>query len=144
MAPGSQSACRRAGACSSGTANSDSVPGLGMNPRATSSALSRHSIAWPSNDDVLLREAERLSVGDLELERDEIAAGDRLGDRVLDLDPAVDLEEEVLAGVGIEHELDRAEVAVADRARERDRRRGRARCGSAASSVGAGASSITF
>ena len=62
-----------------------------------------------------------VSVGDVNLELDEIAARDRLGDRVLDLDPAVDLEEEVLAGVDVEHELDRAEVAVPDRRRERHR-----------------------
>ena len=75
----------------------------------------------PVEHDVLLREAKRLSVGDVDLQLDQIAAGDGLGDRVLDLDPAVDLEEEVLAGVDVEDELDRAQIAVPDRLRERDR-----------------------
>ena len=94
--------------------------------------------------DVVLREPERLAVRDVELQRDEVAAGHRLGDRVLDLDPAVDLEEEVLAGVDVEDELDRPEVAVADRARERDAPPRSGRCASPGASPGAGASSITF
>ena len=60
------------------------------------------------------------AVGDLQLEHNQVAAGDRLGDGMLDLDPAVDFEKEELLGVGVEHELDRAEVGVADRARDRD------------------------
>ena len=71
--------------------------------------------------DVVLGEAQRLARGDAELLGDEVAAGDLLGDRVLDLDAAVALEEEVLAGRGVDHELDGPEVDVADRAGERDR-----------------------
>ena len=37
--------------------------------------------------------AERLAVGDAELLAHEVDAGDLLGDRVLDLEPGVDLEE---------------------------------------------------
>ena len=60
-------------------------------------------------------QVERLAVGDADLLLDEVEAGDRLGDRVLDLDAAVQLEEEELAAV--EHELRRAGADVADRAR---------------------------
>src|SRR6266498_69761 len=63
-------------------------------------------------------EVERLSGGDPELSLNEIDARDELRHRVLDLDPAVQLEEEELAAV--EHELGRAGALVADRARERD------------------------
>ena len=46
---------------------------------------------------VLLRERERLARGDQNLLADEVDAGDELGDRVLDLDARVHLEEEVVA-----------------------------------------------
>ena len=63
---------------------------------------------------------KRLSVGDAELLGDEVEARDRLGHRVLDLDAAVQLEEEEV--VAVEDELDRAGAAVADRPAEGDRR----------------------
>ena len=59
-----------------------------------------------------------LAAGDPELLLDEVDAGHELGDRVLDLDPPVQLEEPEVAPV--EHELGRAGAAVADRPRERD------------------------
>ena len=62
---------------------------------------------------------ERLAGGDPELLADDVDAGDELGHRVLDLDAAVQLEEVEVAPV--EHELDGAGAAVADRAAERDR-----------------------
>ena len=65
-------------------------------------------------------ELEPLAAGDPQLPFDEIDAGHRLGDRMLDLDPAVQLEEGELATV--EHELGRARADVADGAREADRR----------------------
>ena len=56
--------------------------------------------------------AEGLAGGDQELEADQVQAGDGLGDRVLDLDAGVDLQEpELLPG---EEELDRAGAHVAD------------------------------
>src|SRR5207247_1719566 len=68
---------------------------------------------------------ERLAGGKPQLLCDEVDAGDRLGDGMLDLDPAVQLEEEELAAG--EHELDGGGAPVADRARERDRRLAHAR-----------------
>ena len=61
---------------------------------------------------------EGLAVRDAKLELDEIEAGHRLGDRVLDLDPAVQLEEE--DGVALDEELGRAGALVSERAREGD------------------------
>ena len=66
------------------------------------------------------RSHEELSGRDPELLRDEVEAGDELGDRVLDLDPPVQLEEEELAAV--DDELDRSRAPVADRAAKRDGR----------------------
>ena len=59
---------------------------------------------------------QRLSGRDAQLLRDEVESRDELGDRVLDLDAAVQLEEVEVAAV--EHELGRAGARVADRARE--------------------------
>ena len=60
---------------------------------------------------------ELLSVGDTQLELDEVEAGNRLGNRMLDLDARVELEEvDLLAG---DEELGRAGAAVADRPGER-------------------------
>src|SRR5436190_22008919 len=56
------------------------------------------------------------SLGDAELQLDEVDAEHLLGHRMLDLDAAVQLEEVELAAV--EDELGRAGVDVADRARE--------------------------
>ena len=55
---------------------------------------------------------------DAELQLDEVEPGDRLGDGVLDLDAAVQLEEEELAAG--DEELGRAGAPVADRVGERD------------------------
>src|SRR5207248_2655045 len=55
---------------------------------------------------------------ELELRLDEIDPGDELRDRVLDLDPPVELEKvEVTA---VEHELGCSGAAIVDRGRERD------------------------
>ncbi len=58
--------------------------------------------------------------------RDQVEPGDALGDRVLDLQPGVHLQEVELA-VGREQELDRAGADVADRPGRGDRRRRTAR-----------------
>ena len=66
------------------------------------------------------RRGQRAAFGELELGGDEVEPGDELRDRMLDLDPAVQLQEEEVAAV--EDELGRAGAAVRDRPRERDRR----------------------
>ena len=76
---------------------------------------------------VRLREAElgeRAPLGEVELERDEVDAGHRLGDGVLDLEPRVRLDEvERLGRIRVDEELDRAEAGVVRGAREQDRGR---------------------
>jgi hypothetical protein len=68
---------------------------------------------------VLLPEGERLARRDADHLLHDVDAGDRLGDRVLDLDPRVHLEE-VEVPLRVHEELDRAGAAVADRARRGD------------------------
>ena len=52
--------------------------------------------------------------GDLELGGGEVGAGDALGDGMLDLQTGVELEEEVVAGVGVEEVLDGTGTDVSD------------------------------
>ena len=66
---------------------------------------------------------KRLAFCDAELLVDEVEARDRLRDRVLDLDPAVELEEEEV--VAVDDELDRA-GALGSRSHDRRRRPRRA------------------
>jgi len=66
----------------------------------------------PAQDDVLLRDAQRLARRGEDALAHDVDAGDQLGHRVLDLDPGVHLEEEVLAV--LEQALDRARAAVVD------------------------------
>ena len=96
--------------------------------------------------EVCLRPRQRLAGGDEQLRAHQIDAGDRFGDRMLDLQPRVHLEEVERARVALafEQELDRAGVDVAEpRAR---RRRPRRPCAArtAGVSAGHGLSSITF
>src|SRR5207244_11221304 len=70
-------------------------------------------------DDVGLREAQWPAGRDLDLRLHEIDPGHRLGDRVLDLDAGVHLEE-VEAPLLVDQELDRARADVVDRLRRRD------------------------
>ena len=74
--------------------------------------------------DVVLVEGQRLAGGDVELEVDEVEAGDGLGDRVLDLEAGVHLQEVGLVGRGVEQELHGAGVGVADLAGQGDGARG--------------------
>ena len=90
------------------------VPAPGRKSCSGSSALIRNSIAWPRWDDVLLREPEGLARRDPHLGGHEVDAGQHLGHRVLDLDPAVDLDE-VGVAVVVDEELERADVLVAGR-----------------------------
>ena len=56
--------------------------------------------------------------GDVELQLHEVGARDRLGDRVLHLQPRVDLHEREALAVGLVEELDRAGAAVARQPRQ--------------------------
>ena len=95
-------------------------PGDGRKPRATSSALIRHSIACPRSTTSSCVDRERLARRDEDLLADDVDPGHRLRDRVLDLDARVHLEEEVLA-VGREQPLDRPGRPVVDGASRVDR-----------------------
>ena len=81
-------------------------------PRAGSSAYRRASIACPCRRGRLA--AQPAAGGDVELQRDEVEPGGALGDRVLDLQAGVHLEE-VEPAVVVGEELDRARTDVADR-----------------------------
>ena len=117
------------------------VPGAGRKPRPASSPLIRNSIEWPRGRGVVV--AERLAVGDAELLADQVDAGDLLGDRVLDLQAGVDLEEgdgavladEELAGARRRCSRPRVRIAL-------DARTSSAFCSSERN--GAGASSTSF
>src|SRR5205807_10129516 len=58
---------------------------------------------------------------DADLPFDEIGAGDRLGDRVLDLQPRIHLHEIEILTVMLGDELDGAGADIADRTRRGDR-----------------------
>ena len=84
-----------------------------------------------SSADVVLRERERLARGDAQLLLDEVEPGDELGDRVLDLQPRVHLdEEELVRAVGGDEELDGARRRGSRRSRRPRRRPRRAARGS--------------
>src|SRR5512140_1411075 len=70
-------------------------------------------------DDLLLPR-DAAAARDVDLHADEVEAGDRLGHRVLDLQPRVHLEE-VEAPARVDEELDRAGAAVRHGARRADR-----------------------
>ena len=63
---------------------------------------------------------QRLALGDAQLELDQVQAGDFLGDRVLDLQPGVHLQE-VERPVAVQDELDGARAGVAGRPAGGDR-----------------------
>ena len=85
-----------------------------------SSALMRTSIAAGEGHRVL-RDAERERRRGSYLSFDKVQAGDRFGDRVFDLEPGVHLEEEVVAGLVVDDELDGPRRVVADRLGESKR-----------------------
>ena len=68
----------------------------------------------PVGAHVVLGERQQLAGGDAQLQLDEVEAGDGLGDRVLDLQAGVHLQEVELAGGVVEQELDGAGPRVAD------------------------------
>ena len=98
------------------------MPVCGMKSAAGSSALIRASIACPVNVTSSWRSGRRSPLAEPDHELDEVEPGDRFGDRVLDLEPGVHLQEEVVAGGVVDDELDGAGRVVAHRARELDRR----------------------
>ena len=55
-------------------------------------------MAWPWMASSSWRERQRVAAGDAELPFDEVEAGDRLGDRVLDLQAGVHLHEPEAVG----------------------------------------------
>ena len=63
-------------------------------------------------------DVELVTGGDAKLRLHEIHSGDELGDRMLDLDATVQLEEPEVASV--DHELGGPRAHIADRLRERD------------------------
>ena len=75
-----------------GGSNLVTGPGAGRKPRPASSPLMRNSNEWPRGRRVL-GDVERLAVGDLELLQHQVDARGLLGDRVLDLQAGVHLEE---------------------------------------------------
>ena len=99
-------------------------PGVG--PEPVRRVLGRHPALQreAALADLVLRAhraiAERRAARDLQLRAHQVDVGRLLGDRVLDLDPRVHLDERVPAGRRIEQELDRARVDVADVAGELD------------------------
>ena len=88
------------------------LPGAGAKFLPASSKLMRHSIEWPLQLDVFLRDRERLSCGYADALLDDVNPGDFFGDAVLDLHAGVHLEEVVLAV--LQHALDRSGAAVVD------------------------------
>ena len=118
------------------------TPAPGRNSCSGSSALIRNSIAWPRNSTSDWLEPERLAGGDPDLERDEVDAGQHLGHRVLDLDPAVDLDE-VEVALAVDEELERPDVLVAGLDDRPDRPAAEVGAGPA-DSAGVGASSRIF
>ena len=90
-------------------------------PRRTAAPRSRgRESGYPA-----AAQRKRSPARDAQLPLDQVDAGDRLGHRMLDLQPRVHLHEVELA-VGVEQELDRAGADVADGSRQRDRRRAHA------------------
>lgn len=73
--------------------------------------------------DVGLPQAQGPTLGDRDLVRDEIGAGDCLGDRMFDLDAGVHLEEIELLAITVEQELDRPQAAIAEMPAKSDRGR---------------------
>ena len=79
----------------------------GRKPLAGSSVVTRHCSAAPLSVIVVLGQpqlGQRHAGRDAQLGDHQVAVGDLLGDRVLDLDPRVHLDEDVVAAL-VEQEL---------------------------------------
>ena len=100
-------------------------------------------MAWPLPGSRLLRARCEMSAREIDLHADQIAPGNHLGDRMLDLDARVHFQEIKLESFGIDDELDGTSAAVVRGTAEIDGGGSHAianRCGNS----GAGHSSITF
>ena len=98
-------------------------PARGRNPSVGFSVVIRHWSANPRWEIDSWRRPRSSSVRaacDQQLRADQVDVGGLLGDGVLDLDPRVHLDEHVLAALGVDQELDRSGVDVADLAGEAD------------------------
>ncbi len=95
-----------------------------------SSVVTRHWMAWPLSLMSSWRGTPDSGVPitapsmHMDLRLDDVDAGDLLGDRMLDLDARIDLDEVELVGVGIHQELDRAGAAIVGGVAEPQRRLG--------------------
>ena len=89
------------------------LPGAGAKFFDASSALMRHSIAWPFSPTSSCSNGQLLAGGVADALAHDVDAGGHLGDAVLDLHAGVHLEEEVLAV--LEQALDRAGADVVHR-----------------------------
>ncbi len=102
-----------------GTVNACTIPPPdGRKPSAGSSAYSRASIACPAGGGG--SPGSGSPCGDRQLQRDQVDAVHALGDRVLDLEPGVELQEVELSP-SPHQELDRPRVDVADGLGQRGR-----------------------
>ena len=122
------------------------MPVSGRKPLAGSSVVIRHCSAAPRTWMPSWRRPRSARVSPAAIRScacDQVDVGDLLGDRVLDLDPRVHLDEHV-AAVGVEQELDGAGVEVADLRGEPDRVRAHPRPAARGRGCGAGAISTTF
>ena len=93
------------------------VPGAGANPAPGSSAFHRVTARYQ----VVLVEPEGLTRRDTQLTRHEIDPEHLFGDRVLNLQPGVDLEE-IKPTIGVDQHLDRARIDVPGGSAETHRR----------------------
>ena len=108
----SRGTCRRARPGPAAPGSARSGPGDGRKSNSGSSAFSRISIACPRRGARPVTR-ERLAGGDPQLLAHDVDSRAELGDRMLDLQARVQLDE-VEAPVGAEQELERAGVAIAD------------------------------
>ena len=99
-----------------GSSSSAIRPGDGAKSRSGSSALSRASTACPFSGGFVA--LEPAAGGDVQLRLDQVEVGRHLGDRVLDLEPGVDLEERERPLARVVEELHGPGADVADRDRE--------------------------
>ena len=93
-------------------------PGAGAKSRSGSSALSRASTACPVSAGMSPPLQLAAARGHVQLGLDQVQVGGHLGDRVLDLQAGVDLEERELLVPGVVEELHRGRAAVVHGQRE--------------------------
>ena len=112
----------------------DPARASGAKPRSGSSALRRASMAWPRGGRRVA--LEPAAGGDVELQLDEVDAGDHLGDGCSTCSRVLTSMNENRPLVGLVEELDRAGAAVAGAPARAARRVARARAPARASAPG--------